>query len=215
MILILGALLISGHFTPVHPGSRVIPFSYFSLRQHWTCGIPGWQCSAYSDHFLRLLHFFQKYTTMVLWVSFSFFFFGFCRMSRLFVYNCFRRLSSLIVNCFLTSLNIIFCTTLRNLWRHSFAASYTKTGDFFEGTSGYWSWLFCLSKFAELGDTLLIVLRKKPLLFLHWYHHVLTLNYGIISYSDHTPYNSWIIWLNFTVHSFMYRCDIMFWGILL
>ncbi|VDK38526.1 unnamed protein product [Gongylonema pulchrum] len=61
-----------------------------------------------------------------------------------------------------------------------------------------------MSKFAELGDTFLIVLRKKPLLFLHWYHHVLTLNYGIISYSEHTPYNTWIIWLNFTVHSFMY-----------
>uniref|UniRef100_A0A915PNW3 Elongation of very long chain fatty acids protein n=1 Tax=Setaria digitata TaxID=48799 RepID=A0A915PNW3_9BILA len=56
----------------------------------------------------------------------------------------------------------------------------------------------------ELGDTILIVLRKKPLIFLHWYHHVLTLNYGIISYSQHTPYNTWIIWLNFTVHSFMY-----------
>ncbi|MCP9265618.1 Elongation of very long chain fatty acids protein [Dirofilaria immitis] len=85
-----------------------------------------------------------------------------------------------------------------------FVASYTKIGDFFEGTSGYWTWLFCLSKFAELGDTILIVLRKKPLIFLHWYHHVLTLNYGIISYSQHTPYNTWIIWLNFTVHSFMY-----------
>lgn len=84
-------------------------------------------------------------------------------------------------------------------------ASYTKRGDFFEGTSGYWTWLFCLSKFAELGDTVLIVLRKKPLIFLHWYHHVLTLNYGIISYTHHTPYNTWIIWLNFTVHSFMYR----------
>ncbi|VDN04233.1 unnamed protein product [Thelazia callipaeda] len=90
------------------------------------------------------------------------------------------------------------------IFNHGLTASYTKTGDFFEGTSGYWSWLFCLSKFAELGDTLLIVLRKKPLIFLHWYHHVLTLNYGVISYSQHTPYNSWIIWLNFTVHSFMY-----------
>ncbi|CAG9539420.1 unnamed protein product [Cercopithifilaria johnstoni] len=90
------------------------------------------------------------------------------------------------------------------IYNHGLVASYTKMGDFFEGTSGYWSWLFCLSKFAELGDTILIVLRKKPLIFLHWYHHVLTLNYGIISYSQHTPYNTWIIWLNFTVHSVMY-----------
>jgi len=48
------------------------------------------------------------------------------------------------------------------------------------------------------------VLRKKPLIFLHWYHHVLTLNYGILSYIENTGFNTWIVWLNFTVHSFMY-----------
>lgn len=82
--------------------------------------------------------------------------------------------------------------------------SYTQVGDFFHGTSGYFAWLFCMSKVAELGDTILIVLRKKPLIFLHWYHHVLTLNYGMLSYAEKTPYNAWIIWLNFTVHAVMY-----------
>ncbi len=62
-----------------------------------------------------------------------------------------------------------------------------------------------ISKVAELGDTILIVLRKKPLIFLHWYHHVLTLNYGVLSYMEGTAFNSWIVWLNFTVHAFMYR----------
>uniref|UniRef100_F1L9G8 Elongation of very long chain fatty acids protein n=1 Tax=Ascaris suum TaxID=6253 RepID=F1L9G8_ASCSU len=87
---------------------------------------------------------------------------------------------------------------------HGLVASYTVYGQFFEGPSGYLSFLFCISKIAELGDTIILVLRKRPLIFLHWYHHVLTLNYGILSFSEKTPYNTWIIWLNFTVHAVMY-----------
>ncbi|KAH7727505.1 ELO-6 protein [Aphelenchoides avenae] len=83
-------------------------------------------------------------------------------------------------------------------------SSYTHAGAFFQGVSGLWSFWFCMSKLAELGDTLFIVLRKRPLMFLHWYHHVATLNYGLLSYAENTSYNTWIVWLNFTVHAVMY-----------
>lgn len=33
----------------------------------------------------------------------------------------------------------------------------------------------------ELGDTLFIVLRKRPLIFLHYYHHVAVLIYTVHS----------------------------------
>jgi len=88
--------------------------------------------------------------------------------------------------------------------RYGLVSTYTRSRDFFEGTSGLWTFWFCLSKLAELGDTFFIVLRKKPLIFLHWYHHVATLNYGLMSYLDKSAYNSWIVWLNFTVHAVMY-----------
>ena len=40
-----------------------------------------------------------------------------------------------------------------------------------------WGFLFVFSKVLELGDSLFIVLRKNPLIFLHWYHHVTVLVY--------------------------------------
>jgi len=83
-------------------------------------------------------------------------------------------------------------------------SSYCYVNDFYYGMSGFWSFLFVLSKVAELGDTIFIVLRKRPLMFLHWYHHVLTLNYGMLSYREDTAFNTWIVWLNFSVHAIMY-----------
>ena len=48
--------------------------------------------------------------------------------------------------------------------------SYTEGG----GTA-VWSFLFPVSKIFEFGDTLFVVLKKKQLIFLHWYHHITVL----------------------------------------
>lgn len=53
-------------------------------------------------------------------------------------------------------------------------------------------------------DTAFIVLRKKPLIFLHWYHHVTVLIYTWHAYKDHTASGRWFIFMNYTVHSLMY-----------
>jgi hypothetical protein len=64
--------------------------------------------------------------------------------------------------------------------------------------------MFVLSKVPELGDTIFIVLRKQPLIFLHWYHHITVLLYSWYSYSEYTAAARWFITMNYLVHSVMY-----------
>ncbi|GMS90488.1 hypothetical protein PENTCL1PPCAC_12663, partial [Pristionchus entomophagus] len=90
------------------------------------------------------------------------------------------------------------------LWRSGFRASYCELDGMFEGLNGWWMWIFVLSKLTEFTDTLFIVLRKKPLLFLHWYHHILTLIYSVYTYSSSTAFNRYLTYLNLVVHSAMY-----------
>jgi len=67
-----------------------------------------------------------------------------------------------------------------------------------------WTFLFVTSKALELGDTVFIVLRKQPLIFLHWYHHVTVLLYSWYSYSEFIAPARWYVTTNFVIHSFMY-----------
>lgn len=47
-----------------------------------------------------------------------------------------------------------------------------------------WNFLFCFFKIIELGDTAFIILRKRPLQFLHWYHHITVLLYCYYTCSE-------------------------------
>jgi len=68
----------------------------------------------------------------------------------------------------------------------------------------FWYFVFYLSKMYEFIDTAILILRKKPLIFLHVYHHVITLLLCWYCLYD----NLSIQWLstaaNTLVHVFMY-----------
>ena len=68
----------------------------------------------------------------------------------------------------------------------------------------FWAFLFVLSKIVEFGDTFFIVLRKTPLSFLHWYHHITVLMYSWYGLATRNTAGHWFSALNFGVHAVMY-----------
>lgn len=79
-----------------------------------------------------------------------------------------------------------------------------NSSSYFYGPTAFWCYTFVISKAYELGDTVFIVLRKQPLILLHWYHHISVMIYVWYSYTDHTGPGRWFCVMNYTVHSFMY-----------
>lgn len=68
----------------------------------------------------------------------------------------------------------------------------------------FWTLAFCLSKIAELGDTIFLVLRKRPVIFLHWYHHITVLVFTWNACAQAAAFGRLFMLMNYCVHSFMY-----------
>ncbi|GMR45287.1 hypothetical protein PMAYCL1PPCAC_15482, partial [Pristionchus mayeri] len=71
-------------------------------------------------------------------------------------------------------------------------------------TAALWAVCFAWSKIFELGDTIFVILRKKKLIFLHWYHHAVVLVYVWHSAREVVAGGRWFITMNYFVHSLMY-----------
>lgn len=63
---------------------------------------------------------------------------------------------------------------------------------------------FIISKLYELGDTIFICLKDGQLIFLHWWHHIVTLLYawesGLLTRSSGLYFSA----INYCIHSIMY-----------
>lgn len=62
---------------------------------------------------------------------------------------------------------------------------------------------FVLSKIVELGDTLFLVLAQKPIVFLHWFHHVTVLIFCWLNLMYPNSSGFLFVIMNSAVHSIM------------
>lgn len=72
------------------------------------------------------------------------------------------------------------------------------------GPPGFWAVCFVYSKYFELLDTVFIVLRKKHLSFLHWYHHATVLLFTWDAFIVEQPAGVHFCAVNYAVHAIMY-----------
>jgi len=73
-----------------------------------------------------------------------------------------------------------------------------------QGNLYNWYYVFFLSKFYEFLDTYILILRKKPITFLHCFHHFITAYVCWLGLYDQTAIQWSVIVMNGTVHVFMY-----------
>jgi len=73
------------------------------------------------------------------------------------------------------------------------------------GQSGFWTACFIFSKPVEMIDTLWLLLRKREVIFLHWYHHATVALFCWHSYASRVGgAGLWFATMNYGVHSLMY-----------
>jgi fatty-acid desaturase len=108
-------------------------------------------------------------------------------------------------NCTLSILSCIgFFTNVGYLMEVDFETSYTSVASYQNGTYGCILLLFNLSKIVELIDTAFIILRKKHLLTLHWFHHLTVMIYCWLCIHNAPSTGYWFAQTNLFVHMVMY-----------
>ena len=72
------------------------------------------------------------------------------------------------------------------------------------GRLGLWMYIFYMSKYYELFDTLIMVLKKRPLNFLHVYHHCIVIPLFYVYMSTNMVLQWILVVANSSVHVAMY-----------
>eukprot|EP00920_Eleutheroschizon_duboscqi_P029570 GHVT01071766.1.p1 GENE.GHVT01071766.1~~GHVT01071766.1.p1 ORF type:complete len:369 (+),score=4.88 GHVT01071766.1:361-1467(+) len=89
-------------------------------------------------------------------------------------------------------------------WGFKCSICFPPVYTFGHGPAAFWMAMFVYSKYFELVDTVFIVLRKRNLSFLHWYHHSTVLLYTSDAFFRELPAGVYFAAMNFSVHAVMY-----------
>ncbi|KAF8373624.1 hypothetical protein PRIPAC_80053 [Pristionchus pacificus] len=104
---------------------------------------------------------------------------------------------------------ISFCLLLpyimQSYYKGGIIGTLCYNDDFYTNpVSGYVAWLFAMSKGPELIDTVFLIVRKRPVIFMHWYHHSVTFLAGQIFFTEFVPWARYVIIENLFVHTIIY-----------
>jgi elongation of very long chain fatty acids protein 6 len=89
----------------------------------------------------------------------------------------------------------------RGFWFSVCADVYELAG---YGAPALWAAAFTWSKLLELVDTMLLILKKRQVITLHWFHHASVIGFAWAAWTYETPAALWYGAMNFSVHSVMY-----------
>lgn len=73
-----------------------------------------------------------------------------------------------------------------------------------DNVAAFWLLMFTLSKVAEFGDTLFLILRKRSITVLHGFHHATVLGLCWYSLMTGLPVCKYFAFINVLVHTIMY-----------
>lgn len=95
------------------------------------------------------------------------------------------------------------------LW-NGFLCSQRHAKDLLAGMTGFWIYIYHLSKYYELIDTLILILKGKDVIFLHAWHHLsmLFVTYGWL-YFPLLEGSLWCVFVNSLIHVAMYYYYLM------
>lgn len=92
---------------------------------------------------------------------------------------------------------------------HGFRATVCYSAQWYgHGYCGKAMAFFIFSKLFELFDTLWLILKKRPVIFLHSYHHITVLLYCWHSYASRISSGLWFGTMNYFVHSLMCKSTV-------
>ncbi|CAH1269689.1 ELOVL6 [Branchiostoma lanceolatum] len=90
------------------------------------------------------------------------------------------------------------------LYQHGIRYTVCDSSFYHDDLIGFWTFLFAFSKVFELGDTFFLVIRKRKLRTLHWYHHASTLVYTSYAYAHMHGPGLFSLAMNYGIHAPMY-----------